>query len=42
MDARTRHRVRKAARHMLLYLVVVTITMVILTPVYFITVLSLL
>ena len=40
MDPKTRHRLRKAARQTLLYLVVITITLVIMTPVYFITVLS--
>ncbi len=40
MDPKTLQRLRKAARQTVLYLVVITITIVIMTPVYFITMLS--
>ncbi|RME59632.1 carbohydrate ABC transporter permease [Candidatus Parcubacteria bacterium] len=40
MDLRTRRKIQKAGRRTLLYLVVVTITVVVITPVYFITVMS--
>lgn len=40
MNTRTLHRLKKTGQHMVLYLVVITITLVIMTPVYFLTTLS--